>query len=116
MKRMKAIRAKLAKGNITLYQMQDVGGCRVIVSGMIRFGIESDYQAGNTKHEISRVNDYIEGPKPDGYRCGHLVFKFCGTGNDVVYNRQRIEMQIRTQLQHAWATAVEAVGLFALRT
>jgi ppGpp synthetase/RelA/SpoT-type nucleotidyltranferase len=112
-KRMKAIRAKLKKGRLTLYQMQDVGGCRVILPTMGQVStIISNYKAKNTKHEMIREYDYIMRPKPDGYRCCHLVFKFCGAGDDEIYNRQQIEMQVRTQLQHAWATAVEAVGLY----
>lgn len=41
-----------------------------------------------------------------------MVFKFRGKGDDEVYNDRRVEIQIRTRLQHSWATAVEAVGLF----
>ena len=51
-------------------------------------------------------------PKPDGYRSHHMVFKFRGTGPEEVYDGRRVEIQIRTALQHSWATAVEAVGLF----
>ena len=41
-----------------------------------------------------------------------MVFKFQGAGDEEVYNNRRVELQIRTRLQHSWATAVEAVGLF----
>ena len=41
------------------------------------------------------------------------MFSFCGRDADtVIYNGKRIELQVRTRLQHSWATAVEAVGLF----
>lgn len=40
------------------------------------------------------------------------MYKFRGTGRGEAYNGRRIEIQIRTRLQHSWATAVEAVGLF----
>jgi hypothetical protein len=41
-----------------------------------------------------------------------MVYKFRGSGEEAVYNGRRVEVQVRTQLQHSWATAVEAVGLF----
>ena len=41
-----------------------------------------------------------------------MVYKFNGVGDEAVYDGRRIEVQVRTQLQHSWATAVEAVGLF----
>ena len=41
-----------------------------------------------------------------------MVFKFSGTGQEEVYNGRRVEIQIRTRLQHSWATAVEALELF----
>jgi hypothetical protein len=37
---------------------------------------------------------------------------FRGTGGTEIYIGRRIEIQIRTRLQHSWATAVEAIGLF----
>lgn len=45
------------------------------------------------------------------YRCHHLIYKFKGGGENSVFDGRRIEIQVRTRLQHAWATAVEAVGL-----
>jgi hypothetical protein len=41
-----------------------------------------------------------------------LMFNFRGRGEAKLYHDRRIEVQIRTRLQHAWATAVESVGLF----
>ena len=40
------------------------------------------------------------------------MFKFKGVGDEEVFNGRRVELQIRTRLQHTWATAVEAVGTF----
>jgi hypothetical protein len=43
----------------------------------------------------------------------HLVYRyFSDKQNTAVYNGQKIEMQLRSQFQHAWATAVETVGTF----
>lgn len=113
LKRMKSIRSKLKKGRLTLYQMQDVGGCRVILPTYTDvMALSAIYKVGDCRHELLKVDDYLLSPKVDGYRCHHLIFKFSGTGEDAVYNRQRLELQIRSQLQHAWATAVEAVGLY----
>src|SRR5207244_3731508 len=52
-------------------------------------------------------------PKPDGYRSTHLVFRFCSESPErAIYNGQRIEIQIRSKLQHLWATAVETAQVF----
>jgi hypothetical protein len=63
------------------------------------------------KHKLIDEKDYIKNPKPSGYRGVHLVFKYY---SDKVhdYDDLKIEIQIRTFMQHAWATAVETVGLF----
>lgn len=36
---------------------------------------------------------------------------FVGEGDLEIYNRQTVEVQLRTRMQHVWATAVEAAGL-----
>jgi hypothetical protein len=56
--------------------------------------------------------NYIENPKPDGYRSHHLIVSYRGKGPTAVYDDRRIEIQVRTRLQHSWAAAVEAVGSF----
>lgn len=50
-------------------------------------------------------------PKPDGYRCLHIVFKTKNLRNSK-HNNLNIELQVRTELQHQWATAVEIIGLY----
>jgi hypothetical protein len=59
---------------------------------------------------LSDEDDYITNPRRSGYRSYHIVLKYFGTYES--YAGMRIEIQLRTQLQHAWATAVEAVGLY----
>ncbi len=112
LKRMSSIRKKLAPGNRTLYQLQDIAGTRAILPDMASLDRVSKYfEDGDTLHSIVRLNDYIADPKPDGYRSKHIVLKFSGEGAEAVYSRQFVEIQLRTEKQHAWATAVEAVSL-----
>ena len=108
LKRMSSIRRKMRTTNLTLYQLQDIGGCRVVFESTAEVErLLALYRAGASRHTVNREWDYITNPKPDGYRSIHLVFKFNGEDREAVYNRQTIEMQIRTKLQHSWATAVE---------
>jgi hypothetical protein len=112
LKRMPSIRRKLKAIPGNLNQMHDLAGCRVMlpsIEDVTRF-IES--MRANSAHELFREYPYIHEAKADGYRCHHMVYKFRGSGDDEVYNGRRVEVQVRTQLQHSWATAVEAVGLF----
>lgn len=52
--------------------------------------------------------DYIRNPKPDGYRGIHIVGRYeARAKKNEPWNGQRIEIQLRSQLQHAFATAVE---------
>ena len=57
--------------------------------------------------------DYIAHPKSDGYRGVHYVYKYrSGSTPKAEFNSLRIEVQLRSRLQHAWATAVETVSTF----
>lgn len=111
LKRMASIRRKLQRP-ISLYQMQDIAGCRAILRSMKEVErLVAMYRDGTSQHTVQSQDDYIGAPKKDGYRSHHLVLKFCGAGFEEVFNRQTVEIQLRTRLQHAWATAVESVGL-----
>jgi ppGpp synthetase/RelA/SpoT-type nucleotidyltranferase len=69
--------------------------------------------------EFLKPKDYIKEPKPDGYRSYHLICRYQGIHQDGAYKGLRIEIQIRSAMQHAWATAVETIDAFtgqALKT
>lgn len=112
-KRIESINKKLFRfSKMNLCQIQDIAGCRAIVNniGHVRQLIEF-YKKGTLKHKLAKTNDYIECPKDSGYRCVHLIFTYHSDKN-TTYNGLKIEIQIRSILQHAWATAVETVDTF----
>jgi ppGpp synthetase/RelA/SpoT-type nucleotidyltranferase len=111
-KRMISIRKKLRRQTVTLTQMQDLGGCRAIVLTMSDVNrLVEMYRGIESFHKIRLDRSYVENPDSDGYRSHHFVFEFDGSGDNAKFSGRRIELQIRSRLQHAWATAVEAVGL-----
>lgn len=112
LKRMDSIRRKLAKTPLNLYQIQDIAGVRAILPSMLDVERVAGYFLdGDTQHKLVREDDYIVNPKADGYRCRHIVLKFQGGSEWPEFDRQFVEVQLRTELHHCWATAVEAVGL-----
>jgi len=119
-KRMYSIRHKLERfPTMRLTQIQDIGGCRSIVSTVehlqklaaIMALKDKERSSRGVKHKLIDEKDYILNPKPSGYRGIHLVFTYY---SDKIhdYDDLKIEIQLRTFMQHAWATAVETVGLF----
>lgn len=99
------------KPSMKLYQMQDIGGCRAVLADIksARELYES-YLKGDLKHKPTNKKDYITNPKPDGYRSLHLVYGYNSDKNKKEFNGLLIEVQIRSRLQHIWATAVETAG------
>lgn len=97
-----------------LSQMQDIAGCRAIVKNVdIAKKIYNDYYLkGNLKHKRVGKKDYISFPKRDGYRGLHVVYEYKSDKGKADYNGLRVEVQIRSKLQHLWATAVETVDFF----
>lgn len=120
LKRITSIEDKLKRLDKTkLAGMQDIGGCRVVLDSMSEvWDLLSIYDLARAKSPKGRPefigeDDYIGNPKPSGYRSIHLIMKFQSlAGNCQSFNGHKIEIQIRTKLQHAWATAVETTGTF----
>jgi hypothetical protein len=112
LKRMQSIRRKLRRVPENLSQIQDLGGCRAILASMADVRDLVGVLRARSRHHIWNEDDYISAPKEDGYRSHHLMFSYRGRGRSEVHNGRRVEVQIRTRLQHSWATTVEAVGLF----
>nr|WP_249809172.1 RelA/SpoT domain-containing protein [Bradyrhizobium sp. 150] len=109
---MQAIRRKLRRLPHQLCDLQDLGGCRVILPSIADVRTLVSMVRDRSRHIIRDENDYIKRPKKDGYRSHHLMLNFQGRDRTAVHDHRRIELQVRTRLQHSWATAVEAVGLF----
>jgi hypothetical protein len=112
-KRLASIVAKLERfPTMTLSQMQDIGGCRAAVTNVQKVRQLGElYVSGNLKHELHTVDDYIARPQDTGYRGIHLIYRYRSDKN-TRYNGLKIEMQLRSRMQHAWATAVETVDFF----
>ncbi len=98
-----------------LSRMDDVAGCRLIFRNI------KELYSFRTKFHKARFNhkrrndidkyDYIKNPKSTGYRGIHDVYEYdvkseVGKKLAGLY----VEIQYRTLLQHAWATAVEVIG------
>ena len=102
------------KPTMKLSRMQDIAGCRAVVSN-IKLAKEL-YQEGfihsNIKHQKVNEKDYITYPKEDGYRSIHLIYRYLSDKGKKDFNGLLIEVQIRSKLQHMWATAVETVDFF----
>ena len=99
--------------------MQDIGGCRAVVKDIAEVEkLIAAYRKGIAKnpkkrHAFLSEKDYISNPKPDGYRSHHLVYRYHSRARKhSAYNGLKVEIQVRTKLQHAWATAVEIISTF----
>jgi hypothetical protein len=97
---------------MNLWDMQDIGGCRAVVLSIEDVNqLVQAFKSSDIKHKLVGEKDYIEHPKSDGYRSRHLIYRYFSDKN-TVFNNLKIEVQIRTPIQHAWATAVETVDIF----
>ena len=117
--RLKTTPSTLAKlrrfPRMQLARMQDMGGCRAALDTVAQVReLHEVHRRAGWEHRLVRDVDYIDRPKPSGYRGVHLVYRYRGDGNSP-FNGILIEVQLRTKLQHAWATAVETAGAFLQR-
>ena len=107
------IQSKLVRGDIQdLSTMQDFAGCRAVVQKV------ADIRTLCKKFEERgcrfRHTDYVSNPRETGYRGVHIIAEYAGR-NRHDHDGLKVEVQLRTRLQHRWATAVEAlsfVGFF----
>jgi ppGpp synthetase/RelA/SpoT-type nucleotidyltranferase len=98
-----------------LARMDDVAGCRLIFDNVEKlYDFRKNIHNARFKHKIRNETDkydYLKAPKSTGYRGIHDIYEY-----DVQSEHGRefkglfIELQYRTKVQHAWATAVELVG------
>lgn len=100
-----------------LVRMDDVAGCRLIFESVEALrNFRQTFHSANFDHKLRNADeldkyDYIRRPKPTGYRGVHDIYEYCvKSRRNSHLNGLYIEIQYRTLVQHAWATAVEVIG------
>jgi (p)ppGpp synthase/HD superfamily hydrolase len=112
LKQMSSIRGKLTRIQSNLRQLQDLGGCRAVLPTIEGARNLVAATINNSRHTLKSEDHYMDTPRASGYRSHHLIFAFAPRNSaESGYEGRLIEIQIRSRLQHSWATAVEAVGL-----
>lgn len=114
LKRLQSILLKLSRfREMRLGRMQDIGGIRIILSSVRDvYAVVNALKKARWKHELHNEKDYISSPQKSGYRSFHLIYKYRNQQAPEEYQGLHIEIQIRTRLQHIWATTVETIGTF----
>lgn len=103
LKRKPQIIRKLLRLSVRLTQLQDIGGCRIIVDTNRDVDKLLTYigakVAGQKQLQLTRVTDYREKGRDDtGYRAVHLMLMQSG---------RKLELQLRSRVQHYWAESIE---------
>jgi len=107
LKRKPQIIRKLGRLSVRLTQLQDIGGCRIIVEKnadvdrLLSF-IEDQVRNQSTL-SIDRITDYRDrGRDVTGYRALHILLSRGG---------YKIELQIRSRIQHYWSESIERTSV-----
>ncbi len=113
LKKIATISNKLRRISGKLDSFQDIGGIRIILENIEQIdAFVNKLEQSKSKHIITLRNNYIQSPKESGYRGIHYVCEALSQKAPEQLKGLKIELQLRTLLQHYWATAVESVGMF----
>ncbi|MEP0914199.1 RelA/SpoT domain-containing protein [Leptolyngbya sp. GB1-A1] len=85
LKRVPSIKGKLQRSQgMQLDRMQDIGGCRATFPAVEDvYALKDMMKIKPPRSLLSKEYDYIQTPKPSGYRGIHLVYKFQGKKHSV---------------------------------
>lgn len=89
---------KLMRESIRLSQIQDIAGCRVVISNLLEQKLV--VQSLKKIYPGARYVDRLKDPKY-GYRAIHII---------PIVDRKPIEIQVRSLLQHLWAELSEKIS------
>jgi ppGpp synthetase/RelA/SpoT-type nucleotidyltranferase len=107
LKRKPQIIRKLNRLSVRLTQLQDIGGCRIIVekNELVDQIIEflKDKISNTRDLRLTRITDYRQkGRDITGYRSVHLLLERGG---------RKLELQLRSRIQHYWAESIERTSV-----
>lgn len=107
LKRKPQILRKLRRFSVRLTQLQDIGGCRVIVDKNqdvnALFHFIMDRLEASDFVKVVRKTDYREKGRDDtGYRALHVILEISGC---------MLELQLRSKIQHYWSESIERTSV-----
>jgi hypothetical protein len=104
LKRARTIAEKLRREpQMKLSTMRDIGGCRAVLPDLSAVrAVEERILSARPGGSQPVIIDYVDNPRDTGYRAVHAI---------VTYDDRKIEIQLKTELQHRWATLVERIGV-----
>ena len=107
LKRKPQIIRKLKRFSVRLSQLQDIGGCRIIVNDNLtvdrlhKFIVERSIES--KAFSVDKTTDYrTKGRDDSGYRALHLL---------ITHSGRSLELQVRSQIQHYWAESIERTSV-----
>jgi ppGpp synthetase/RelA/SpoT-type nucleotidyltranferase len=107
LKRKPQILRKLTRLSVRLTQLQDIGGCRIIVE----MNADVERLFAFLKEKVRQQSDLVLLPPIDyrergrddsGYRALHLILK---------RDNVKLELQVRSRIQHYWAENIERTSV-----
>ena len=94
--------------DMSLSNMNDIAGCRIVTKDLQSVkNLQKNLKENCSFLEFKKERNYLK-TKDSGYRGVHFIYK----AKQEKYFRLQLELQIRTELQNIWATAVEVVDFF----
>lgn len=112
-KRIDTIEGKLRRPGRThkLNTMNDIAGCRLILPSLEDVREVASLLWEELGPAAYDTHDYIADPQQSGYRGIHVIGKFDSPSFEL--KGLRVEAQIRTNTQHAWASTLELYDVLA---